>query len=176
MKRIYTHQWEIYWEGPPIVVKVWIDSLLRGGENVFIDEIEIPNDEWEPWRPQQFSDFRHALTVNNEVRELRIHVGLLVETPPERGDDTGCLVLLDGVPIGGDIESKFKTIEPNYPPNYSAVTNFRDLVEETRRQAQPPEDLPWWVWVYSWVVTHRLRTLLVLGFAAYVVWEATIGD
>lgn len=176
-RRVYAHEWEVYWEGHYIVVRTWLDSLFRGGEDVFLDGNQLPSEQWEPWRLQSSSNIYHTLVVDGEEREIHVHVGNLVYPVQGRGNDkTGCLILVDEVPIGGDIGKEFDTIEPATTSEPGHRAAYRNLVEVAKAQSQAPENLPWWVWVYSWVIAHRLRTLLVITFIAYVIWELTIGD
>lgn len=174
MRRIYTDEWEVCWKDHQIVVRAWIDSLFRGGQDVIVDGVRIPDENWKSWLPQSSSNVYCTLNDSGDQRELHVHLGRLDQHVQGR-NDTGCLILVDRTPIGGDVDKRFKTIGLTATAEPSPSNAYRNLIEATREHPQPSANLPWWVRLCSWIIAHRLRFLLILVIIAYVAWKILFG-
>lgn len=66
----FTWQWEADWEGHRIVVKQWLDPLLREGEELLIDGVAVAGSS----RIEAKEDLYGEIQTNGKVRRIHARI------------------------------------------------------------------------------------------------------
>jgi len=100
----WRYEWEAHWEGHHIVVRNWHDLFLRGGEEIVIDGVVQPKTSESKVRISEDLYGEIIDPDTGESHKVQAHLGDTLEEP-----QVGCIISVDGVPVGGDTDKKFRS-------------------------------------------------------------------